>query len=258
MDAEYTGKQIAACRKKQGLTQKALAEKLHITDKAVSKWERGLNFPDLTLIEPLAEVLETSPAVLLGLEGSPQEEIVTSMTELSGEQLEDARRDNCRTGWGCLVLALVLMLVSHLFSGKDVVSRQWAYQLLHCAITVISIYAVSLLFKYRQIRAFAFADYWILYGGALAVLIDMGYMFITGYGSPMWLHALSIGIVSCCAQWLFLRVMAPRLVKLLPVLLTSAFALWHLWCGGLSLLTMIPFFCCLVVCLLLLSKGKRT
>ena len=113
MDAEYTGTQIAACRKARGMTQKALAERLHVTDKAVSKWERGLNFPDLTLIEPLAEALDTTPAALLGLEHARQEEIVTSMTELSGEQLEDARRDNSRTGWGCLVLALVLMLVYH-------------------------------------------------------------------------------------------------------------------------------------------------
>ncbi|MBQ2927573.1 MAG: helix-turn-helix domain-containing protein [Oscillospiraceae bacterium] len=257
MDAEYTGTQIAACRKARGMTQKALAERLHVTDKAVSKWERGLNFPDLTLIEPLAEALDTTPAALLGLEHAQQEEIVTSMTELSGEQLEDARRDNSRTGWGCLVLALVLMLVYHLFGGKDVVSRQRAYQFLHCAIVVISLYGVSLLFKYRQIRTFAFADYMILYSGVLAVLIDMGYMFITGYGSPVWLHVFSVGTASCCTQWLFLRVMAPRLIKLLPVLLSLIFALWHLWIGNTFILMLLPFFCCLIICLLFLSKGKN-
>lgn len=54
MDAAATGKRIAALRRQKGWTQKQLAEQLHVTDKAVSKWERGLNFPDLGLIEPLA------------------------------------------------------------------------------------------------------------------------------------------------------------------------------------------------------------
>ena len=41
MDARYTGEQIAAARRAKGLTQKQLADALGVTDKAVSKWERG-------------------------------------------------------------------------------------------------------------------------------------------------------------------------------------------------------------------------
>lgn len=48
MDASYTGNKIFELRKKSRLTQKELAEMLHVTDKAVSKWERGMNFPDLS------------------------------------------------------------------------------------------------------------------------------------------------------------------------------------------------------------------
>lgn len=58
MDAKKTGKFISDNRKKQGLSQKELAEKLHITDKAVSKWERGLSFPDITMLIPISEILE--------------------------------------------------------------------------------------------------------------------------------------------------------------------------------------------------------
>lgn len=50
MDASYIGKKISECRKQKGMAQKELAELLNITDKAVSKWERGLNFPDITVI----------------------------------------------------------------------------------------------------------------------------------------------------------------------------------------------------------------
>ena len=52
------GKRIAELRKKQGLTQNELAEKMHVTDKAVSKWERDLSYPDINAIAKLAEVLE--------------------------------------------------------------------------------------------------------------------------------------------------------------------------------------------------------
>ena len=41
MDASFIGKKISECRKQKGMTQRELAELLNITDKAVSKWERG-------------------------------------------------------------------------------------------------------------------------------------------------------------------------------------------------------------------------
>ena len=57
MDPKKTGKYISDNRKKQGLSQKELADKLNITDKAISKWERGLSFPDISMLIPLSEIL---------------------------------------------------------------------------------------------------------------------------------------------------------------------------------------------------------
>ena len=74
MNAEYTGKKIAELRKEKNMTQKELADKLYVTDKAVSKWERGVNFPDFGLMEKVAEALDTTPTILLGLENSTKEE----------------------------------------------------------------------------------------------------------------------------------------------------------------------------------------
>ena len=51
MDNAKTGALIAARRKELNLTQKELAEKLHISDRTVSKWERGAGFPDISLLE---------------------------------------------------------------------------------------------------------------------------------------------------------------------------------------------------------------
>lgn len=59
------GQFIAELRKKQKLTQKDLAAQLHITDKAVSKWERGLSCPDITLLTSVADILGVTTGELL-------------------------------------------------------------------------------------------------------------------------------------------------------------------------------------------------
>ena len=58
MDQIMIGKFIAACRKEQGLTQAALAEKLGVSDRAVSKWENGRNMPDVSIIPQLCTLLK--------------------------------------------------------------------------------------------------------------------------------------------------------------------------------------------------------
>ncbi len=73
MDREMLGRFIAQRRKERGLTQRELAEALHVTDKAVSKWERGAGCPDISLLEPLAEALGLSVDQLLTYQTAPAE-----------------------------------------------------------------------------------------------------------------------------------------------------------------------------------------
>ena len=65
MDAQKFGSFLQTQRKQLNLTQSQLAEKLHVTDKAVSRWERGVGLPDIQLLEPLAEVLQLSLTELI-------------------------------------------------------------------------------------------------------------------------------------------------------------------------------------------------
>ena len=65
MDQYVTGAIIKKLREQNGMTQSALAEKLCVSDKAVSKWETGKGYPDITLVEPLAAALGISVAELL-------------------------------------------------------------------------------------------------------------------------------------------------------------------------------------------------
>ena len=60
MDLKNTGKLIQEARKKKNLTQEELGEKCGVTNTAVSKWERGICFPDVALLQKLSEILELS------------------------------------------------------------------------------------------------------------------------------------------------------------------------------------------------------
>ena len=64
MNAQKAGSLIAAIRKEQNRTQQDLANELGVSGAAVSKWERGIGFPDVSLIEPLAASLGITIAEL--------------------------------------------------------------------------------------------------------------------------------------------------------------------------------------------------
>ena len=93
MDARYTGEQIAAARRAKGLTQKQLADALGVTDKAVSKWERGLNYPDIVLFQPISELLGRPLLQLFCKDGLSAEQAVAAAAALSAQEKQAVRRD---------------------------------------------------------------------------------------------------------------------------------------------------------------------
>ncbi len=88
MDKEKTGQLIAQLRKEKGLTQKQLAEALNVTDKAVSKWERGLSFPDISMLEPIAEILDISIMEILA--GARQDKNETMTLEDASKMIKES------------------------------------------------------------------------------------------------------------------------------------------------------------------------
>lgn len=129
MDKESFGAALAEHRKKQGMTQRQLAEKLHLTDKAVSKWERGLSYPDVTLLKPLADALSVSVETLLRCEGpvpigkdeamqeekTTQQEPIQNLVELSSENLKRERRRYKRWIAAVAVILVVLTITGNLY-----------------------------------------------------------------------------------------------------------------------------------------------
>ena len=108
MEKAQFGSFVAENRKSLGLTQKDLAEKLHVTDKAVSKWERGLSYPDVTLLEPLGKVfgLGVTELVACRRESGREAQEVRSLLEISGENV---RRERTRRIHWTVVLGILLL-----------------------------------------------------------------------------------------------------------------------------------------------------
>lgn len=84
---------ISELRKEKGLTQASLAEKLNITDRAVSKWERGISLPDSSIMLPLCEILEINVNELLTGErinmenyDKKAEELILEMTKMKEQR----------------------------------------------------------------------------------------------------------------------------------------------------------------------------
>ena len=76
LDAATLGSFIARVRAERGLTQRQLAERLYVSDKTVSKWERGLSLPSVPLLVPLADALGLSISELMSCAEAPGEKSV--------------------------------------------------------------------------------------------------------------------------------------------------------------------------------------
>lgn len=114
---------ISESRKSKNLTQKQLAEKLNITDKAVSKWERGLGYPDITTLSALAEILGVTTNELLNGQREehpmPQADAIVQNTLEYAEVVTINTHNNARKIakliiTGSSILAIVICIICDL------------------------------------------------------------------------------------------------------------------------------------------------
>lgn len=141
MDKQTFGTFVAEQRKRQGLTQRQLAQLLHVTDKAVSKWERGLSYPDVTLLQPLAATLSLDTDRLLTCRREESEEHMTQITpplppaEASPAvqavlDISDAnsrlrrKRQRLAAAAAVLAIAVIAVLAAMQYNGALFISRR--------------------------------------------------------------------------------------------------------------------------------------
>lgn len=231
MNAEYTGKKIAELRKEKNITQKELANKLHMTDKAVSKWERGVNFPDLGLMEELAIALDTTPSILLGIEDATKEEVVTSFAEISSQQSEDSIKDIQRIGWVNLFAGIILIVCMSFINltlqrnGLFFESQGLTWLIYGLIVTVV-IGAIYTLRRYKAIKQFELLDSVLVEVSVVSVIIFLVIQLFTGRNPNYIVSTVLIGLVCVCMQLLCYRVMKPQLVKALPLIFSVCWFCW--------------------------------
>ena len=96
MNAKDMGMFICKLRKENNMTQMELAQQLHVTDKAVSRWERGIGYPDIQLLPALSESLHVSVAELISCKKSlnySNEEVTNIIHNLDVYKMESFRQD---------------------------------------------------------------------------------------------------------------------------------------------------------------------
>ncbi|MFR5782063.1 MAG: helix-turn-helix domain-containing protein [Oscillospiraceae bacterium] len=131
-DKRTLGEYIAQRRRALGMTQRQFAEKLYVTDSAVSKWERGLSYPDITLLHDICRVLEVS-----------EHELLTASEDTEVRRSETLARRYIRLvrGWkfgqiACYALAAVISFIADLASDG---ALGWAWVVLASLLTAASL-----------------------------------------------------------------------------------------------------------------------
>ena len=117
MDAQEFGAFVQSRRKELGMNQTQLAEKLHVTAKAVSRWERGVGFPSIELLQPLADALEISIAELMQSKRMEKEISKESAEKLVSDTVETIRKQEALTWKGRLILygGYAVLLFAYIF-----------------------------------------------------------------------------------------------------------------------------------------------
>lgn len=119
MDSKVFGQFVAKIRKERNMTQAELAGRIGVTDKAVSRWERGLGFPDINTLEPLSNALDISILELMRSEKSVMEknnnlsesEVTELMANAVAMARENQRQDKASVCLGGIVTLAAAVLV---------------------------------------------------------------------------------------------------------------------------------------------------
>ena len=127
MDQKKIGRFIAECRKKENFTQMQLAEKLNITDRAVSKWETGKSLPDSAIMLELCSILKITVNDLLSGEvitmDNYNKEMENKLLEMV-KQKEESDKRLLMLEWVLGILSVIIILVPA-FVAKYLTVEEW-------------------------------------------------------------------------------------------------------------------------------------
>ena len=150
------GKFIAQCRKKENLTQMQLAEKLNITDRAVSKWETGKALPDASIMLTLCEILKITVNDLLSGEIVTMENYNKEMEQKLIEmvkQKEESDKKMLALEWVIGILSVVVLLVP-IFIAAYLPMEDWQRIVLCCSGVIPAFVGFFFAIKIEQVAGY--------------------------------------------------------------------------------------------------------
>lgn len=142
MELEKIADLIKSKRKEKNLTQVELAEKLHVTEKAISRWETGRGTPDISLLLPLSNILGVSISEILS--GKEDEKSNESIKEII-EYIDISKK---RKNMKCLILSIIIYLITlffYLSYLKEIYSSVHSYMNYAGALVINMIFSISIL-----------------------------------------------------------------------------------------------------------------
>lgn len=121
MDKRKTGKIIRQARIDKGYTQSELGDLVGVSNKAISRWENGETFPDIGVIEPLAQMLELQiQDIITGTKDSDQDTAITEVVRVARIQGKEKMRKLVENGVAIVMLCYLLLKGGFVFQGKVV------------------------------------------------------------------------------------------------------------------------------------------
>lgn len=121
MNQEVIGNFIAECRKEKNMTQQELADKLGVTDRAISHWENGRRLPDYSLLKDLCDVLSISINELFSGEKISKEDYETKAEENMSKLINDNYSEKKKINW------IIAISVAIVYLSISIIFDIWAY-----------------------------------------------------------------------------------------------------------------------------------
>ena len=201
------GANIAAHRKRVGLTQAGLGTKLNYSDKAVSKWERGESIPDVLTLVSLAELFGiTVNDLVLDPDALPEDndpgKLEKAMTQVSEKALKRKADKNIILGLSSLLVWFVALLLYVLLSSFGIGER-WNWVFFFYAIPANCIVLLSLRSAWHDFRWNKMLISGIVWGSLLSI-----YVTATFWNFHLWKIFL-LGILGQIAIFLWFRMFRP-------------------------------------------------
>ena len=151
MDQIKIGKFIADCRKNKNLTQAALAEKLGITDRAVSKWERGLAMPDSSIMLELCEILGITVNELLCGEMIDMNNYneIAEKTLLEMAQKEEKQNKRLMTSMWTILITSAVFYIGIVLLAVNILEEGMLLGTIICVSTMVFVIAAFIALKFE-------------------------------------------------------------------------------------------------------------